>query len=297
MDFIDKSDLEAEFVKDDYITLFFSVTIQSNNSLKEVPKQLVNGIVPFTINEQFAELLENKEMADITFEVGGEIFTAHKSILSVRSPVFKAEFLRGMAESNIKSIQIKEIKPVIFKALLHFIYTDSVPDMADEDTTLVTQVQHLFKAADRYRLEGLKVICEEVLIRNITMDTLISSLALAEEHNCQELKNACLGSASEPEILLQLARKTEYVQLMQQYPESSSAPARNCPAQPTNRPIWYERFCWKVLKIVHSAKCSTRSSRMVGRTDAFFIQGKVQAAPKLEIRVWHVQGCGSSMLG
>ncbi|KAJ4813584.1 BTB/POZ and MATH domain-containing protein 2 [Rhynchospora pubera] len=169
-------------------------------------------------------------MANITFEVGGEIFTAHKSILYVRSPVFKAEFLRGMAGSNMKSIQIKEIKPVIFKAFLHFIYTDSVPDMPDEDTPLVTQVQQLFKAADRYGLEGLKVICEEVLIRNITMDTLISSLALAEEHNCQELKNACLGSASEPEILLQLALKTEYVQLMQQYPsllKSSNDSARD----------------------------------------------------------------------
>ncbi|KAJ4801799.1 BTB/POZ and MATH domain-containing protein 2 [Rhynchospora pubera] len=169
-------------------------------------------------------------MADIniTFEVGGKIFTAHKSILSVRSPVFKVEFLRGMAGSNMKSIQIKEIKPVIFKALLHFIYTDSVPVMPDENTPLVTQVQYLFKAADRYGLEGLKVICE-VLIRNITMD-LVSSLALAEEHNCQELKNACLGSASEHEILLQLALKTEYVQLMQQYPsllKSSNDSARD----------------------------------------------------------------------
>ncbi|KAJ4760330.1 BTB/POZ and MATH domain-containing protein 2 [Rhynchospora pubera] len=70
----ERSNFEAEFVKDDYVTLVCSVTILSD-SYKEVPKpKLVYGIVPFNINENFAVLLENKEMADITFEVDGETF-------------------------------------------------------------------------------------------------------------------------------------------------------------------------------------------------------------------------------
>ncbi|KAJ4813585.1 BTB/POZ and MATH domain-containing protein 2 [Rhynchospora pubera] len=134
-DIIKRSDLEAEFVKDDYFTLVFSLTITSD-SPKEVPKQFVNGIFPFSINEHFTELLENKEMADVTFDVNGEIFTAHRLVLSARSPVFKAEFFGRMSESKLKCIQIKNIKPEIFKAMLHFIYSDSLPHMSDKMSQL-----------------------------------------------------------------------------------------------------------------------------------------------------------------
>lgn len=37
-------------------------------------------------------LLESEEEADVTFKVKGEVFRAHKILLAVRSPVFKAEF-------------------------------------------------------------------------------------------------------------------------------------------------------------------------------------------------------------
>ncbi|KAJ1700479.1 hypothetical protein LUZ63_000258 [Rhynchospora breviuscula] len=196
-DIIKRSDLKAEFVEGDYFTLVCSVTIPCD-SHKELPKQLVNSVVPFSINENFAELLESKEMADITFEMDGQLFTAHKLVLYARSPVFKAEFSGRMAESKMKTIKIKDIQPVTFKAMLYFIYSDSLPDMSDKDIPIVTQVQHLYKAADIYLLDGLKAICEEMFIRNISVDTVISSLALAEEHGCHELKDICLNFASMP---------------------------------------------------------------------------------------------------
>ncbi|KAJ4813582.1 BTB/POZ and MATH domain-containing protein 2 [Rhynchospora pubera] len=217
MDFIEKSHLEAEFVKDDYFTLVCSVTILSNLH-KQVPKQLVNGIVPFTINEHFVMLLEKEDMTDITFEVGEEIFAAHRLVLSARSPVFKAELFGEMVESKMKSIQIKDIKPVVFNALLHFIYTDSLPEMSDEDIPIVTLFQYLFEAADIYALDGMKIICAERLILDLSVDTVTSTLALAEEHDCSDLKDACLYFASEPENLIQLALKAEYVHLMQRNP-------------------------------------------------------------------------------
>ncbi|KAJ4813581.1 BTB/POZ and MATH domain-containing protein 1 [Rhynchospora pubera] len=99
--------------------------------------------------------------------------------------------------------------------MLHFMYTDSLPDMSHEDIQLVMLVQYLLEAADIYALDGLKMICEERLIRDLSLDTVTSSLALAEEHNCSELKDACLAFAYKPEILVQLALKAEYVQLMQ----------------------------------------------------------------------------------
>ncbi|KAJ1702583.1 hypothetical protein LUZ63_002362 [Rhynchospora breviuscula] len=168
-----------------------------------------------SINEHSVKLLENKEMADVVFEVDGVLFTAHRSVLSAQSPVFKAEFFGGRTESKVERIQIKDIKPAIFKAMLDFIYSNSVLDIiSDEDIPMVTQVQHLYKAAVRYALDGLKMICEDRLIRDVSINSVISSLALADEHSCCGLKHACLDYASEPGNLSQLAVKVEYIELM-----------------------------------------------------------------------------------
>ncbi|KAJ1700470.1 hypothetical protein LUZ63_000249 [Rhynchospora breviuscula] len=78
--------------------------------------------------------------------------------------------------------------------------------------------QHLFVAADRYALDGLKILCEDRLLRDISMDNAISTLALAEEFDLEELKDMCLSFISEPLNLVLLSVKVEYVQLIQRYP-------------------------------------------------------------------------------
>jgi speckle-type POZ protein len=49
----------------------------------------------------------------------------------------------------------------VFRSLLHFIYTDSLPEIDDRDRTAMAQ--HLLVAADQYGMERLKLICEYVL--------------------------------------------------------------------------------------------------------------------------------------
>ena len=53
-------------------------------------------------------------------------------------------------------------------------------------------LQHLLVAADRYGLENLKVMCEEKLCKGIDVKTVTTTLALAEQHFCARLKDACL---------------------------------------------------------------------------------------------------------
>jgi speckle-type POZ protein len=52
-------------------------------------------------------------------------------------------------------------------------------------------VQHLLVAADRYNLERLKLICEDRLSRHINVASAATILAIAEQHNCRGLKEAC----------------------------------------------------------------------------------------------------------
>ncbi|CAL4991299.1 unnamed protein product [Urochloa decumbens] len=149
-------------------------------------------VPPPDMHQHLAHLLSGGEGADVTLEVDGDMFMAHRSILAARSPVFKAELLNPIEEeiSTTSCVLIKDIEARVFKALLHFIYTDSLPEI-DKSETMV-MAQRLLVAADRYSLERLKLICEDKLCSYIGTTSVGTILALAEQHSCDGLKNACL---------------------------------------------------------------------------------------------------------
>ncbi|KAM0844335.1 hypothetical protein ACQ4PT_057115 [Festuca glaucescens] len=96
-----------------------------------------------------AKLLEAQDEADVIFKVKGEAFPAHKIILAMRSPVFKVQFYGPMKDKRMRNITIQDIQPTVFKALVHFIYTDSLPSMDDlDDDEHDEMVKHLLVAAD-----------------------------------------------------------------------------------------------------------------------------------------------------
>ncbi|KAL6651426.1 hypothetical protein ACP70R_010351 [Stipagrostis hirtigluma subsp. patula] len=119
--------------------------------------------------QDFAHMLKDEEGSDVTFRVGDQLFAAHRCVLAARSAVFK---------------------PPIFEALLHFIYTDSLPDNFGASNNVL--MQHLLVAADRYGLDRLRLMCEAKLCRTIDARTVATTLALAEQHHCIQLKSACL---------------------------------------------------------------------------------------------------------
>lgn len=87
--------------------------------------------------------------------------------------------------------------------MLQYIYSDLLPDAGEvgESPSMRTStilVQHLLAAADRYGLDRLKLLCEEKLCREITPDTVAATLALAEQHQCTQLKSICLKYAAVP---------------------------------------------------------------------------------------------------
>ncbi|XBJ03902.1 hypothetical protein VPH35_022945 [Triticum aestivum] len=95
----------------------------------------------------------------------------------MRSPVFKAELYGARREKDTRHITIADMQPAVFEGLLHFIYTDSL---------------HLLVAADRYAMERLKIICESILCENIDAKTVVTTFALAYQHHCGRLNDACI---------------------------------------------------------------------------------------------------------
>ncbi|XP_073359838.1 BTB/POZ and MATH domain-containing protein 1-like [Aegilops tauschii subsp. strangulata] len=141
-------------------------------------------------------LLESMDGADVTFHVGGQKFSAHRSVLAARSSVFKAELFGSMMENGGDPVEIGDMESDVFKSLLHFIYTDdSPPEMTRED---VVMAGHLLVAADRYDVERLKLICEDKLCTHIDSDNMATSLALAEQHSCPGLKEDCFEFLASP---------------------------------------------------------------------------------------------------
>ncbi|KAI4317727.1 hypothetical protein L6164_025574 [Bauhinia variegata] len=203
--FFKRTQLEtSDYLKNDSLSIRCCVGVVRSQTLS--PRIFSVAVPPSNIGENFGKLLQSGKRTDVSFEVDGETFAAHKLILAARSPVFKAQLFGPMRVQNTQCIQVEDIMAPVFKALLHFIYWDTLPDMQDLmgpnsnwASTLIAQ--HLLAAADRYALERLRLLCEAKLCEDVTINTAATTLALAEQHHCFQLKAACIKFIASPENL------------------------------------------------------------------------------------------------
>ncbi|KAJ4970590.1 hypothetical protein NE237_003689 [Protea cynaroides] len=189
----------SDYLKDDCLAMHCTVGIVRTRV--EGPKNYNIPIPPSDMGQNLKELLASGIGSDITFEVGEETFKAHKLILAARSPVFRAQFFGLIGNPNMDKVVVEDVEPSIFKAMLLFIYSDELPDVREltgsiSICTSTIMVQHLLAAADRFGLERLKLLCEAKLCEEITVETVATTLALAEQHQCLQLKIICLKFAA-----------------------------------------------------------------------------------------------------
>jgi speckle-type POZ protein len=78
-------------------------------------------------------------------------------------------------------MQITDIEAPVFRALLHFIYTDGLPEEHDGTNLEVAMAQHLLVAADMYQLTRLSRMCERRLCETVDVETVATTLALAHK--------------------------------------------------------------------------------------------------------------------
>ncbi|EOA20768.1 hypothetical protein CARUB_v10001097mg [Capsella rubella] len=203
--FFRRSSLESsDYLKENSLLVRCRVGVVK--SVTEGPRCYNIPVPVSNLGQQLGNLLESGKGCDVMFQVDGETFNAHKLVLATRSPVFKAQLFGPLGDRNTKCITIEDMQAPIFKVLLHFIYWDELPDMEElmgADSTLASTLiaQHLLAAADRYALERLKAICELKLCEGIAVNTVATTLALAEQHHCSQLKAVCLKFVALPENL------------------------------------------------------------------------------------------------
>ncbi|XP_020189970.1 BTB/POZ and MATH domain-containing protein 2-like [Aegilops tauschii subsp. strangulata] len=187
-------DKEKRLKDDDNLSILCDVIVYDTRAADYRAGLTPTGtVVPLSeLHQQLAVVLwESKEGVDVEIEVGGETFAAHRWMLAARSPAFKAELALTTATNRL---HIDDMDAAVFKAMLLFIYTDALP----KELELATMAKPLLVAADRYKLERLKLICEEELCGHIGVQSVAAMLALAEQNSCRVLKEACTGFLSEP---------------------------------------------------------------------------------------------------
>ena len=89
------------------------------------------------------------------------------------------------------------------QALLYFMYWDSLADIEEltginSHGAFTLMAQHLLAAADRYGLQRLRLLCEQNLCKDVAINTVATTLALAEQHHCFQLKAVCLRFIATP---------------------------------------------------------------------------------------------------
>lgn len=183
-DFIGRSTLldpSQGYLLNDNLTILCEMKILVDNSILNSTKKAVK-IENCQLKDNFKQLLESEMSADVIIKIGDTSFKAIKGILAARSPVFSGMFSHGELKENKKNeVIIEDIDVCVFHELLHFIYTDQTPNIE-------TFAEDLLVAADKYQLNRLKNLCEDELIKKITVEYAAELLVYADRYNAVQLK-------------------------------------------------------------------------------------------------------------
>ncbi|XP_052153746.1 BTB/POZ and MATH domain-containing protein 1-like [Oryza glaberrima] len=236
--FIKRDQLEkSEYLKDDCFTIMCEFTVFMEVQTEDIdvvaatppppptpvpppPPKVV--VPPSDLHRHLGGLLTTGEGADVTFEVNGKTFMAHRWVLAARSPVFHEKLFGGLGKESaatngvVDVVCIDDMEAQDFEALLRYMYTDSLPEMKGGEEAAM--LPDLVAAANRYKIERLRLVCEQKLCKYVNGRTVVAMLAFAEEHHCNGLKENCLHFLDDTVKLREIVKAEGLENLSKSYP-------------------------------------------------------------------------------
>lgn len=113
--------------------------------------------------EEIWATTSNKQFTDVDFVLEEESISAHRALLSARSPVVAAMFSSGMEECQTGRVYLDDVDPTTFRDFLKFLYTGMLGASTKKDELLVL--------ADKYQVETLIHLCKfatQVNVKDVT---------------------------------------------------------------------------------------------------------------------------------
>lgn len=231
------------------------------------------SVPPTSLVKDLSRLLSHPELADVCFRVEGRLVYANKAILAIRSEYFRVMLCGGMRESQmeprrlqrspsvsrmdmdggsptedsafqhddddmspggLREIDLPDVSYSVFTKVLEYFYTDSV-----QDISLELGIQLLI-ASERFMLDRLKSLCEDVIRRDVDVNNVLDILVAAHRHHASCLKDMALDFVllnlndpiimtglselrQEPDLLLEIIKRNAGNQFV---PPSSGSSAR-----------------------------------------------------------------------
>jgi len=143
-----------------------------------------------TVKERFAFMFNNEILSDVHFIVGRDSMQqripAHKFVLAVGSAVFDAMF-NGTLATQSDSVELPDVEPAAFLALLKFLYSDEV--QIGPETVMTT-----LYTAKKYAVPALERACVDFLKSNLGPDNAFMLLTQARLFDEPQLATLCLDT-------------------------------------------------------------------------------------------------------
>lgn len=167
---------------DDKLTIYCEVNVVADSINVCGQNNTIQFKVPeCRLSADLSSIFENQDFSDVIISAKGKEFHAHKAILAARSPMFKGMFSHDMRESKQNRVEVTDIEPDVLEEMLRFIYTGKSPN-------LDKMAEDLISAANKYQLDRLKVMCEEALCSDLSIESAAHVLMLADMYNANQLK-------------------------------------------------------------------------------------------------------------
>ena len=146
------------------------------------------------LREDMSKLLDDTELADVTFAVDGHRFPAHRCVLAARSPYFSGLFKSGKVMSEGggsaagQDIVIDGVGAGAFRALLRFLYTHHLPE--EEEFRERLEVVEMAQVADRFQAVALYKHCVQKFKEGLKVGNVVARLVQAHDSGLASLEEA-----------------------------------------------------------------------------------------------------------
>eukprot|EP00984_Skeletonema_dohrnii_P025215 scaffold14331_cov83-Skeletonema_dohrnii-CCMP3373.AAC.4 len=186
---------QSNNILDDNGTLAVVVSIQRDLAAPFVPNNPMGRMITgMFLDEETADVCFEVSTANVHVDAGDQAaapssvtFHAHRLILKKCAPMLASLF--GSDDEEIVAASITDVKPAIFRHLLHYVYGGSV-----EEGELNAHAKDIINGADKYSIVNLKLEAEAAYVKStkVTMDNVIDNLLYGDSMNLALLKEVVM---------------------------------------------------------------------------------------------------------